>query len=251
MAPTKSTSAPWTTAGRSKRGTAVGGGAGAGAGGGGVWRRRASGVRVSRWGPAPPPPRRRLRAGQDHDLGVGRHPHPEALLGDPADARAAGGLPDRALQRGALGDELRAPPVERLELARVRDARHAPPDHGGADEHEGDERERDDHAPARAAPRRRGAPGRAAGRRPLRLAARGHAAPPAAGAPARSHTRSLALRARGLRAVSSGPAGAARRVTTVPNGTRSHVHAGWRGGQTHAELQSRNACFTRRSSPEW
>ena len=30
-----------------------------------------------------------------------------------------------------------------------------------------------------------------------------------------------------------------------------HVHTGWRGGQMQSVLQSRNACFTSRSSPEW
>src|SRR2546427_594607 len=39
-------------------------------------------------------------------------------------------------------------------------------------------------------------------------------------------------------------------VSTRPSARPRHVHTGWRGGHTHALLQSRNACFTMRSSPE-
>ena len=43
----------------------------------------------------------------------------------------------------------------------------------------------------------------------------------------------------------------ARRVSVVPSARPRHVHTGCFGGQMHAALQSRNACFTIRSSPEW
>ena len=64
------------------------------------------------------------------------------------------------------------------------------------------------------------------------------------------HALSLALRERGLRSDSSGDAVMGFRVIDTPSAWPRHVHCGWRGGQIHDALQSRNAFFTTRSSPE-
>ena len=65
------------------------------------------------------------------------------------------------------------------------------------------------------------------------------------------HARRCALRARGLVSISAEPAPTALRVSVSPNGRPRQVHIGWRGGQMQDALQSRNARFTMRSSPEW
>src|SRR5256885_13616820 len=64
----------------------------------------------------------RCRTIDEHDLRVGRHPHAESLLGDRADARATGGDAHLALERGALGNELRTLLREITELTRLGDA---------------------------------------------------------------------------------------------------------------------------------
>jgi hypothetical protein len=138
---------------------------------------------------------------------------------------AAGRRAHVALEGGALGEQLQTRALELRELACDRDAVAAPPHHRARDEHEGEEQREHD--------------------RPAAWTAA------AAGQPARCHTRSRALRARGLRALSSPDASTPFRVTSAPSAVPPHVHAGARGGHVHAALHARNACFTSRSSPEW
>ena len=64
------------------------------------------------------------------------------------------------------------------------------------------------------------------------------------------HALSRALRARGFRVISSSEAMIGRRVRVLPRGRPRHVQTGCLGGQMQDALQSRKACFTKRSSPE-
>ena len=151
----------------------------------------------------------------------------QALLGDPRQLRAARGVADVALELGALAPRAwraaaRAPAL----FARAATAEAPPPD--DACRHE-DETER------------------ARGRRCDRP--RTLSPPPPA---TRRHARRCALRARGLRAISSRrgdhrlPGQTCRPADGLGRCTRAVL-----GGRRRTRLHSRKACLTSRSSPEW
>lgn len=152
----------------------------------------------------------------------------EALLHDRRELVSTGRVPDLALQLRPLRAKIGAPALELLHHPRLRKAERAPPDDARC--HEDETKKCEGHHGATPAPRHA----------PARFAPYG----------ALRHALSLALRARGLRSASSGEAVTGLRVTSVPSAWPRQVHTGWRGGQMHDALQSRNAFFTTRSSPE-
>src|SRR5262249_30458909 len=98
----------------------------------------------------------------------------------------------------------------------------------------------------------RGGARRAEQRVDARRQRRAHAWAGRLGASVRSQARSLAERARGLRAVSSSLAITALRVTGVHTAaTRSPARSAWAGGKDDVHARSRKRCLTRRSSSEW
>src|SRR6266540_298086 len=135
-----------------------------------------------------------------------------------------------ALELRALALEIGPAAVDLLNPSRLGDTEAAAPDDGETNDDEETENRPDDRPPTRG-------PGAA-----TRLSA---------SYAARRHRRSLALRARGLRRVSSASAVIARRVTNSPSATPRQVHCGCFGGQMQSRLHSRIACLARRSSPEW
>src|SRR3954454_3371623 len=108
--------------------------------------------------------------------------HLQTLLGDRLKMRAARRRADLSFEPQPLADQAGAPRLERADLSGARDPVRAPQDHPRRDDHEAEQDE-------------------------------GEPEPPARGYLAR-HARSFALRARGLRAISSGVATVARRVST-------------------------------------
>src|SRR5687768_12821991 len=159
------------------------------------------------------------RSRYDDHLGFARQVHPEAPLGYRHDYRTRRAEANRLRQANSLAFECGLLPEQRRQLdafpVTVAPAR----DHCGGNEYERNE---------------------AAGNHPA-----------AALQPSLRHARRRALLARGLREISSSVAVIALRVINLPRARPRHVHAGCRGGQMQSVDQSRIACFTRRSSPEW
>jgi hypothetical protein len=168
-----------------------------------------------------------------NDLTVTRHSQAEPLLRRRGELVSTGGLADLPLQLRSLRSKILPLTLELLHHARLGLTERAPPDDARRYEDETKKCERD-HRPT------------AASRHPIAAAAA--AATTRYGA--LRHALSLALRERGLRSASSGDAVTGFRVTSVPSACPRHVHTGCRGGQIHDALQSRNAFFTTRSSPE-
>src|SRR5438270_10255080 len=125
-------------------------------------------------------------ARKDYDLPVGRNVHAKPLLHHGSEPLPRRQVSYVALEPGALPFEIGAFPVEQLQPARFRDSVAAAPDYGQAYDDERAEQHHEDAAPAHSYAALR-------------------------------HTRSLALRARELRAISSIVAVTARRVTTRPS----------------------------------
>src|SRR5687767_7798518 len=162
----------------------------------------------------------------DHDhLTVTRHSHSEPLPHDWGEAFPAGGVPNFPLELGATRHEVGPLALERLHLPRLGQSERAPPDDARCHEDETKKCEGDH----RTTP----------------------APPHTAAYSALRHALSRALRERGFRAASPSDAVTGRRVSNLPSAVPRQVHTGWRGGQTQSALQSRNAFFTTRSSPEW
>src|SRR3569623_940220 len=157
-----------------------------------------------------------------HELRVVRNVHVKPLLDHRGERAAAHEVANLTAQLRTLRLELQALLLEREQRPRLRVPLRAAPDHGRTNEYESQQCE--------------GHPGPTA--RP-----RGYAA--------RRHARRRALRERGVVASSRSPAVIALRCTFSPSATAPHTQTGWRGGQVHGLLQSRKACFTTRSSPEW
>src|SRR5437879_6330742 len=166
----------------------------------------------------------------DH-LAVRRHIHMKALFGDRDEAGTTRRIADLGLQLYPRGVRRVALAFQRAKVSRLVDPERPPSNdaHGHREETQhpqADERARGESgaSPATA----------------LTLAA----------LYAARHARSLALRDRGLRAISVSPGVTARRVSVSPSARPRQVHIGCFGGQTQSALHSRNACLTRRSSPE-
>ncbi len=156
---------------------------------------------------------------EDHNLSSRRNVHPQPLLDERRQSLARGEVPDLALEMRARSREVRASPLELLNVARLGEADAPPPNHGEGDDDERAEQHREDAATLN------------------RYAAL-------------RQTRSLALRARGFLDTSSAPAVIAFLVTTSPSAVPRQVQWGCFGGQTQSRLHSLIACLTIRSSPE-
>src|SRR5215216_876421 len=172
-----------------------------------------------------------LASRNHNDLTVTRRSQTEPLLRRRGDLVPTGGVAYLALQLRPLCSKVLPLALELLHPARLHLTERAPPDDARCHEDETKKCERD-HGPTPTS---------------------GHstAAPLAARYGALRHALNLALRERGFRSASSDAAVIGFRVTRLPRAWPRHVHTGWRGGQTQAALQSRNAFFTTRSSPEW
>src|SRR6185503_5002359 len=171
-----------------------------------------------------------LASRNHNDLTVTRHSQTEPLLRRRGDLFPTGGVAYLALQLRPLRSKVLPLALELLHPARLRLTERAPPDDARCHEDETKKCERDHGTTA---------------------TSRHSTAALAARYGALRHALSLALWERGFRSASSGDAVIDLRVTRLPRAWPRHVHAGWRGGQTHAALQSRKAFFTTRSSPEW
>lgn len=135
------------------------------------------------------------RAREDDVARVTREVHVELPLGQRRQVTAAGRLEDLGGEPFPLGHEHRSPLGELAQLARARDARGPTPDDRDRDEDERHENDR-------------------------------HQAATPAGYAALCHARSLALRARALRAVSCSDASTGFRVSEWPNGLPRQVQIG-------------------------
>src|SRR5215216_4939501 len=168
-------------------------------------------------------------ASRDHnDLTVTRHAQTEPL-GGRGEFGSSGGVADVPLQLSSLGAQVLPLPFELLHHTRLRDSERAPPNDARGYEDETKKCE-GDHGPTPSPGHAPAATFRTYG--------------------ALRHALSLALRERGLRSDSSGDAVMGFRVIDAPSAWPRQVHWGWRGGQIQDALQSRNAFFTTRSSPE-
>src|SRR5215510_5519437 len=156
---------------------------------------------------------------QEHLLIRLRNAHVQTLLGDGLKFRSARVITNRRLELDPLGGERIATTLKIEQFPLVLNSRHPTCNDACRRENEPDEDEGDHR-------------------------------PPAGGYLALCHARRRALRARGLSRTSSADAMTARRVIVTPNGRPRHVQIGCFGGQIQAALHSRNAFFTRRSSPE-
>ena len=152
-------------------------------------------------------------------IGIGESERLALLDSRRAERLTGGCVADFAFEPSALAFQSRAFRLELGQALGFTDADRPPPDDGQRDEHERAEDDSDE-SPA-----------------PHAYAALCHA-------------RSLALRERGLRAVSFGLAVVARLVRSSPRDFPRQVHWSCLGGQMQEELHSRMVCLTRRSSPE-
>src|SRR6185437_11716204 len=162
--------------------------------------------------------RRRRRGGWrgalQEDLLVGRGDvHVQTLLGDGLQPLATRRVSNRRLQPDPLGFERVAPLPELSDVSLLPDAVDSPCYDARRDQDETNEHERDE--------------GAAAGL----YASLRHA----------RNALSRALRARGLRAISSADAVSARRVSVSPSRRPRQVQIGCLGGQTQSALHSRKA----------
>src|SRR5688572_30396741 len=158
-------------------------------------------------------------ARQDDELRSGGNRELEALFGDRCESGATGGDGDRSLERFPLGDELVTLLAKALDHRALLDSITAPRYDACGRQNETSEDQGGDGA-----------------------AAEHHSA--------LRHARSRALRARGLEADSATDGVIGFRTISPPSGCPRHTQRGRRGGHTQRALQSRNAFFTIRSSPE-